>query len=678
MSRKKWNVAKVDKEAASRLSAQCNIDPFAALLLTSRNINTKEQVDDFFAQNPIFSDPFELIDMDKAVARIEKALDSGEKIAIYGDYDADGVTSSAILFLYLEMLGANVVSYIPDRNTEGYGMNCEALKKISDMGVSLIITVDNGVSAIKEAEYAASLGMDLVITDHHKVPDVLPKACAVVDAHRKDCPSKFKQWSGVGIAFKLICALSGGDDEDILDMYSDIITIGTIGDVVSLTGENRQIVKHGLKKINSADSCAIDALRHSAAATGKSLSSTAVAFTLVPRINAIGRVDNAKTAFELLICDSFDEAERLSSKIESANAERQRLESVITAEAEKQLAENEQMKYDRVLVLDGENWHGGVIGIVAARFVERYGKPCIIISKNEGSAKGSGRSIEGFSLYDAINSCSYMLTHFGGHTLAAGFSLESKDVPAFRKAVNDYAKTVKMPYPTVELDCKLRPEFIGADIIPIIEKLEPFGADNPQPLFGLFSMTLQQVSPIGGGKHLRLTLSKGQTTITALKFGMTAEKFPYKVGDLLDLAVRLEKNEYMGQTRVSIYIKDIRMSKTDDEKYLESVRLYEKVKRGERLSKEQAQKTLPDRKFVANVYRFVRDNEGWKADTDVLCYRLSDDGDNACKVLISLDALCELGIFKKSGDEIEVANTLIRVNLDDSSLLSYLKAVAES
>ena len=678
MSRKKWCVAQTNKDAASELSLSCNIDPFAALLLTSRGITTPSQAEEFFSKTGDFCDPYDLIDMDKAVERIERAVENGEKIAVYGDYDADGVTSSAILYLYLEMIGADVFCYIPDRNTEGYGMNKTALKELFDKGTKLIVTVDNGVSAIEEAQYAAELGMDLVITDHHKVGDILPEACAVVDAHRSDCPSPFKQWSGVGIAFKLICALSGGDYEDILDMYSDIITVGTIGDVVSLTGENRMIVKHGLKKINNGDSCGIEALRQSAHAGGKNLTSTSLAFTIVPRINAIGRVSKAEEAFNLLISDSAEDSARLAAIIENANAERQRLEQIITAEAEKQLLDNPQMIYDRVLVFDGIDWHGGVIGIVAARFVERFGKPCIVITSDGIEAKGSGRSIEGFSLYDAINSCSQMLTHFGGHTLAAGFGLYSKDIASFRKAVNDYAKTVQMPFATINIDCRLRPEIISADIIPVIEELEPFGAGNPQPLFGLYSMVLQSVNAIGGGKHLRLNLRKGNSNITALKFSTTAEQFPYVAGDVLDLAVRLEKNEYMGQTRVSIYIKDIRMSKTDDETYLNSLRLYEKIQRGERLLQSEALKALPDRKFVADVFRFVRDSGGWRFDSDVLCYRLGDSGENACKLLISLDVLCELGIFRKNGNEIEVANTLIRVNLDDSPLMTYLKTIAKN
>ncbi len=673
MSRKKWVTAKLDKELASSLSSQYGIDPFVSLLLVSRGITVESEIEDFFTDDYYFCDPFELKDMDKAVSRIEQALSSGEKIAVYGDYDADGVTSTAVLYRFFEMLGANVTYYIPDRNTEGYGLNKNAIKKLSEKGVNLIVTVDNGISAFEEAKYIKELGMSLVVTDHHKVGDTLPEAEAVVDAHRKDCPSVFKDWSGVGIAFKLVCALSDGEFEDALDSFADIIAIGTIGDIVPLTGENRALVKYGLKKINHGNNIGIESLKNSCSQSGKTLNSTSVAFSLVPRINAVGRIKEAEEAFKLLISEEAGTASMIAEQIEQSNAERQRLEQVIVKEAEKQLLDRPEMNYDRVLVFDGENWHGGVIGIVAARFVERFGKPCIVITSEGEDAKGSARSIDGFSLYEAISSCSSMLTRFGGHTLAAGFSLKSCDVEKFRKAINDYAKMSEMPFAKMNIDCRLRPEFISADIIPAIESLEPFGAENPQPTFGLFGLKLENITPIGNNKHLRLTLSKNGATITALKFSMTPENFPYVVGDTLDLAVRLEKNEYKGQTRVSIYIKEIRMSGTDDEKYLKSVRLYEKIKRGEKVSRNEAAFALPDRKTVADVFRFIRACGGFVFEADILCYRLGDDGSSACKILMSIDILCELGIFQKDGEKILPLDTKSKVNLEDSKLMSHLK-----
>ena len=677
MSRKKWLVSALDKELASDIAEEYDIDPFCSLLLVSRGITDDSEIFDFFSKECRLSDPFEIKDMDKAAARIRKAIEEKEKILIYGDYDADGVTSTALLYLYLKSENADVITYIPDRNSEGYGLNLDAVKEISEKGVKLIITVDNGISAFNEADYISSLGMDLVITDHHKASHTIPQAVAVVDPHRYDCPSEFKLWAGVGVAFKLVCALSDKTTDELLDLYSDLVTIGTIGDIVSLTGENRAIVKHGLKILNKTTRPGVKALKQIAGVDGKEINASTVAFSLVPRINAIGRISSAEEAFRLLISEEEGNALFYAQTVDSSNVTRQDVEKIISGEAEAQIRNNPEMLYDRVLIFSGENWHGGVIGIVAARLTQKYGKPCIVITDDGKEAKGSGRSIEGFSLYEAINSASHLLNHFGGHTLAAGFGLDSENIDDFKKAVQDYAKTVEMPFATVALDCKLKPEFISADVLDVISALEPFGAGNPQPMFGLFGMTLTSVQPIGGGKHLRLSLRRGNATVSALYFGVTLNDFPYDEGDILDLAVRLEKNEYMGQTKVSIYIKDVRMSGTDDDKYLRSVRLYEKLKRREKLSEKQIEFITPSRQNIADVFRFIRSNKGWKHDLDVLCYRLSSDGSDACRVLTAIDVLEELGIFRKNGNEILLADTECKVNLDDSKLLGYLKSLAE-
>ncbi|MBQ7005141.1 MAG: single-stranded-DNA-specific exonuclease RecJ [Clostridia bacterium] len=672
MSRKHWCINEIDKTLACSVADEFDIDPFAALLLVSRGITDGEKISDFFDNDAMLSDPFTFIDMDKAVERINRAIDCDEKIAVYGDYDADGVTATALLCEYLEMNGCDVVPYIPDRNGEGYGLNCNAVRSLCESGVSLIITVDNGISAHSEAEYIKQLGMDLVITDHHKVGETIPEAVAVVNPHRSDCPSDFKHFAGVGVAFKLVCALCG-DDEQALSMFADLVTIGTVGDIVSLTGENRLIVKKGLEMLENGSSLGIEALKEIAGVSGKTLTCSSVAFSLVPRINAMGRMGHASKALELLLCDNESLARSLAKEIDFANVRRQETEREITLQAQKQIEENPEMLNNRVLIFSGENWHSGVIGIVAARLVQKYGKPCLVITDDGTEAKGSARSIDGFSLYECISSAKHLLTHYGGHVLAAGFGMESRNLDEFKKAVEDYAKTVDMPFARIELDCRLRPEFISSEILSVIDALEPFGAGNPQPVFGLFGMTLTGIQPIGSGKHLRLTLKKGTTTLTGLLFGVTQEDFPYVQGDIIDLAVKLERNEYMGQVKVSIYIKEIRMSRTDDLLYLKSRRLYEKILRGDRLSKKEADFALPERQQLADVFRFIRNSGGWKFDTDVLCYRLGGDGSNACKVLLCIDVLCELGIFRKEGESVIPDNMQNKVNLEDSSLIQYLK-----
>lgn len=676
MSRKKWCVSPIDKELAFDISAEFGIDPFVALLLVSRGITDDEEISRFFSDECTLSDPYELKDMDKAVERINHAIASGEKIAIYGDYDADGVTSTALMYLFLKRVGCDVITYIPDRNSEGYGLNLKAIKSLCESGVSLIITVDNGISAFEEAKYIKSLGIDLVVTDHHKASAEIPEAVAVINPHRLDCPSEYKLWCGVGVAFKLICALAEGRDINCLEEYADIVCLGTIGDVVPLVGENREIVKYGLRLINEGKNEGIKALKKVSGVDEKILNATSVAFSLVPRINAIGRMSHASKAFELLMSEDLHQTVTAAELVDTSNQDRQEIEKKILIQAQQQIIDNPDMLCRRVLVFIGENWHAGVIGIVAARLVQQYGKPCFVITSDGETAKGSARSIDGFSLYDAVSSASHLLTHYGGHVLAAGFSLKSENLADFEKAMYDYAKTTEMPFATVQLDCRLRPEFINSDILPLISSLEPFGAGNPQPVFGLYGMSIASIQSIGGGKHLRLGIRKAECSLQALLFGVTAEQFPYIVGDVVDLAVKLERNEYMGQVRVSVYIKDIRMNGTDDDKYLKSVRLYERIKTKERINQKQAQFALVDRVQVAQVYKYIKAAGGWKNDIDVLCYRLGGDGSNACKVLLCIDILTELGIFQKKDGAVLLADVSKKVNLDDSKLLAHLKELA--
>ena len=672
MSRKQWCILPSDKDLAEDITEQYDIEPFLAHLLVSRGITDDMELEDFCFDNAMLLDPFELKDMDKAVERISQAVENGGKIAVYGDYDADGVTATALLYLYFRSLGIEVTTYIPDRNTEGYGLNMKAIKSLCEEGVELIITVDNGISAHKEAQYIKELGMDLVITDHHKATENLPEAVAVVNPHRHDCPSSYKDYCGVGVAFKLICALSDEDDEELLSRYADIVSLGTIGDVMPLIGENRKIVKAGLDLINEGINPGIRALKKVSSMKDKALSSTSVAFSLVPRINAIGRMAHAKKAFEVLVSDDEDSAVKKASEIDRSNADRQEKEREILTEVQRQIDENPEMLNERVLIFSGRDWHGGVIGIVAARLVGKYGKPCFVITDDGETAKGSARSIEGFSLYEAVSSASALLEHWGGHVLAAGFGMKSENVEDFRQAIYDYAKTVEMPFPQNIIDCRLRAAAVDADILPLIESLEPFGAGNPQPVFGLYGMTLTAVQPIGGGKHIRVTVRKGESTLTAVYFGVTPDRFLYQAGDTVDLAVRLEKNEYMSQVKFGVYINDIRMSGTDDLRYLRSVRLYEKLIRREALTQKQKEFLHISRQEIAEVYRYIKKCGGWYGDTDLLCYRLGDDGAGACKILTAIDILCELGIFKKENDGVSCTDTSVKVELENSALMQYV------
>ena len=614
---RKWEVRPLDKERAAAFAQTYGVPFFLAMLMNIRGLDDAAHLREFLGEGEPLSDPFLLKDMDKAAARITRAVDNMEKIAVYGDYDADGVTSTAMLYSYLETRGADVIFYIPQREGEGYGMNMGAVEYLKEQGVSLIVTVDNGISSVQEVARANELGIDVVVTDHHRPQAILPDAVAVVDAYRPDDTSPYKHFSGVGIAFKLLMALEdgAGDVEDLLEAYSDLAAIGTIGDIVPLTGENRTLIRAGLERLSQSDRPGVQALLENAGIAGKALTSTNVAFTLVPRINATGRMGAPERAVRLLISGYEEEAEVLSEEICADNEERRRVEAEIAEAAFADIEAKGYMK-DRVVVVDGENWHHGVIGIVASRVTERCGKPCMIISRGETEAKGSGRSIEGFSLFEAICACGDLLIKFGGHPMAAGITLKPENIEAFRKRINQYAAEhfPQMPTQTVTLDCKLNPAALSVSMAQSLTQLEPFGNGNPQPVFGLFNMELSNVTPVGGGGHLRLTLEKNGAVITAMRFNTKPEELPYHTGDKIDLAVQLEAREFRGQPSLTVIVRDMKFAAFNTEKNIASLASFEKWQRGEVLSAEDKNRLYPDRACLAAIYRALRTVNGKETD----------------------------------------------------------------
>ena len=614
---RKWEVRPLDKERAAAFAQTYGVPFFLAMLMNIRGLDDAAHLREFLGEGEPLSDPFLLKDMDKAAARITRAVDNMEKIAVYGDYDADGVTSTAMLYSYLETRGADVIFYIPQREGEGYGMNMGAVEYLKEQGVSLIVTVDNGISSVQEVARANELGIDVVVTDHHRPQEILPDAVAVVDAYRPDDTSPYKHFSGVGIAFKLLMALEdgAGDVEDLLEAYSDLAAIGTIGDIVPLTGENRTLIRAGLERLSQSDRPGVQALLENAGIAGKALTSTNVAFTLVPRINATGRMGAPERAVRLLISGYEEEAEVLSEEICADNEERRRVEAEIAEAAFADIEAKGYMK-DRVVVVDGENWHHGVIGIVASRVTERCGKPCMIISRGETEAKGSGRSIEGFSLFEAICACGDLLIKFGGHPMAAGITLKPENIEAFRRRINRYAAEhfPQMPTQTVTLDCKLNPAALSVSMAQSLTQLEPFGNGNPQPVFGLFNMELSNVTPVGGGGHLRLTLEKNGAVITAMRFNTKPEELPYHIGDKIDLAVQLEAREFRGQPSLTVIVRDMKFAAFNTEKNIASLASFEKWQRGEVLSAEDKNRLYPDRACLAAIYRALRTVNGQETD----------------------------------------------------------------
>lgn len=678
MSRKKWITAHIDKEMAAQVAENHSLDPFTALILVSRGITEYEDVEEFFDNDFSFCDPYLIADMDKAVERIEKAIENFEKICVFGDYDADGVTATALMYSYLSSRGADVMYYIPDRVSEGYGMNCGAIDKLREQGVKLIVTVDNGISAIEEIAYAKSLGIETVVTDHHQVGEELPDAVAVIDPHRSDCNLHFKDWAGVGVAFKVVSALEKGEYYEVLNNYADIIAVGTVADVVDLKDENRAIVKYGVAKINSNPCNGINALRQVAGVSERALNAVGVTYSLAPRINAAGRMESATMALKLLLCDSLSTALDIADEVDKCNRQRHDFENEIMEAAVAHIENNDQLKFSKVIVVCGEGWHHGVIGIVAARITEKYGKPSIVITFNGDEGTGSARSIEGFSVYDAIKSCEDMLTHFGGHTMAAGLGIKKENINEFFTRINGYAENLDDVVPTLLLDCKLNPAYIDASLVSSLETLEPFGAGNAQPLFGVFGVTLTSVKTVGEGKHLRLTFSKGNTQFTGMKFSTTLNDFPYREGDMVDLAVRIEKNEFRGEIKASVQIRDMRFSGIDEDKLFKSEALYGKYRHGDTLTAHEARFLTPSREFLLGVYGLLKQYKLWQYDIETMTIRAKCPIERYCTMLISTDVLCELGLIKRENGQLIFDGDGKKADLSQSKILEYLNKMQGS
>lgn len=682
---KYWKPEQLNKEQVKDIISEFGIPSIVAMLLSIRGINKYEDINSFLYENEELDDPFLLIDMDKATERIFKALQNNERICVYGDYDADGVTSTALLYDYLNSLDANVTYYIPSRESEGYGMNNSAVDKIYADKVKLIITVDNGVSAIEQIDYASSLGIDTVVTDHHTPPATLPNAVAVVNPHREDCMSEFKHLSGVGVVFKLIMALEDEhlDIASLLEKYSDITSLGTIGDIVSLTGENRIIVKNGLKNIKALNRIGINALLDSAGIKGNNkLTAGKVSFTLIPRINACGRLALSEKSVELLLTKDEIIATEIAAQLSEDNKNRQEIEKSILEEVLDYIEENPHLKYKRIMVISGNGWHQGVIGIVASRVKDIYGKPVIIITTDGDSAKGSGRSIEGFSLIDAITSCKDLLTHFGGHPMAVGLSINSSDIEEFSIRINQYAKQIgDMPLQTLKIDCKLNPKFLNTELAKSVAMLEPFGAGNPTPVFGLYNMCLKAVTPVGGGNHLRLTIQRSDTTLNAMLFFTTAKQFPYQVGEILDLAVTVDVSEYNNKQSLSVIIKEIKADNADTQLMLKHNQLYERLMDLDVLTPEEAKVLLPSREDFALVFKFLRREKVWQYPTDIICTRLNNGRINYGRLQVILTAMHQLALIDYSQNRGKTNITLLptqgKADLNSAKimrqLLSYIK-----
>ena len=675
MEEEPWSDAKY----SSVLSAQQKENALLAGILTARGITDPAEALTLLAGEEELSDPALLTDMDAACQRIWQAIDNGETIVVFGDYDVDGVTATALLYQHLKGMGATVKCMLPSREGDGYGLSRNAIQSIHDKGYQLIVTVDNGISAVEEAEFAAELGIDLIITDHHLPPETLPKAVAVVDPRRLDDTSPFKGLCGAGVAFKLCAALDGCPPEEMLDYCGDLAAVGTVADVMPLTGENRTLVKSGLRQLQNTDRPGLEALLEEVGLAGRPITAENISYAIAPRINAAGRMDSAVTALQLVLCEDPDRAEELAHKLNEINVKRQETELEIFKAAQVLLEQQPERLEDRVMLLWGRDWHPGVIGIVASRLVERTGRPVIVVTVDEhGECKGSGRSVPGFNLHACIGSCADLLIRYGGHAMAAGLSVREENLPELRRRLNEWAARECPVLHTAPLECDLpiHLDRVTVDSVRRIDALAPFGAENPTPVFLLQSAVVDGVYPVSEGRHSRLRLRQGNASVYAVWFGMPSEQLPYTMGDVVDAALNLSVYESARGAQLSGRILDLHPAGLGT-KLSEQAALVAALRRGTPLTAEQKTLITPDRSHIITVYRELQARRWHAEDLQPLCAKLGEE--NTGKTLVAVTALEQVGLIatvEKGGAKyLELVPAQGKKNLADAPILKCLEGM---
>ena len=652
MKMKRWVTAKPNLETVRSLARSCGFTPLAAAALCARGIDTPEAARAFLETDPAkLHDPMLLPDMAKARDTIRRAIEQGKKIAVFGDYDVDGVTSTCVMTRVLRSLGADVRHYIPDRLSEGYGLSMGAMDRLAQDGIGLIVTVDSGVSAFEEIARARELGMEVVVTDHHECREELPDANAVVNPKRADSTYPFAELAGVGVAFKLACALAGdGQQRAVLEQYADLVALGTVADVMPLIGENRIIVAAGLHRMAETQNVGLSMLLHESGQQGKRLTASTISFILAPRINAAGRLGHADMAAELFLTDDPRRAQTLAMALCEQNKQRQATENQILEQALQKLRREYDPLEDQVIVLAGEDWHHGVIGIVSSRICDRYACPTVLIALEDGIGKGSGRSVKGFNLYEALCDSAPLLERFGGHELAAGLTIREENIQQFHENMEAWAREHVNPQelmPILHIDCPIAPEFISTEATRGLDVLEPFGMGNPQPVFSMCDLLVEEITPISSDRHVRLTLSKDGQTYTAMLFGTGQGGCGFAQGNYVDAAFCLEINEYRGRCSVQLVIRDIQLSTCEvmaDQKILN---LYNRFMSDGALTAREARVLLPERRDLVAVWRHIlsRSEDGWLSVPDgALSRRVSWESRreiNIGKLLVCLDVFSE-------------------------------------
>lgn len=703
MKEKEWIINSYDDKKVFNLSKELGISNVLSKLLIKRGYELPDNAKAFLKKDlDTFYSPFLMKDVEIGAKLLLDAIKQKKRILIWGDYDVDGVTSVTVLLKYILSIGGICDYYIPKRQDDGYGLNNRVIAEYIESGIELLVTVDSGITAINEVKFAKDEGLDVIITDHHECREILPDADAVINPKRADCSYPFKELAGVGVVFKLICAVEQLYNNctnyqaaaKLIKEYSEFIAIGTIADVMPIISENRLIVSRGLSAIESTENMGLKALVEESGITNnlskhKKVSSATVGFILAPRINAAGRMETSKIAVDLFMTQSHEEAAILASRLSEINKQRQLLETESLNSALNKIHMQCNLKEDKILVLDDDNWHHGIVGIVSSRITEKYNLPSILISfKNEildsdpEIGKGSARSIKGMNLVKSLSSCSELLQKFGGHELAAGLSISRSNLPEFRKKINEYAKkafeNVSL-VKTLDADCEISPEEMNLKLANEINKLEPFGLSNPVPVFVMQNLKISSIIPIGDGKHTKLILEKNGQTNIALLFGTPAYTFNFAEGDFVDAAFNVDVNNFKNQQSVQMILRDIRPAKIDRDILTQHLFMYNNILLNEEYGINQndiptrtefAQVYTTLKELISNARNFTENYELYVPYLAKLAYKKYSNSIPLYKVLIILDVLCETDLITVS----ESSNTLYK-NIECNSVFAQKNKV---
>lgn len=655
---KKWNFIKYNDDLVDSLSKEMGLPKFLSCLFVDL-----KKYDDSITNN--------FFDVEKLKKRIDKAEKNFEKVCIFGDYDVDGITSTIMFYSYLCEKNIDVMYKLPSRYDEGYGLTNNVIDELKKYGVNLIITVDNGISAVNEISYAKKVGIDVVVTDHHKIPDVLPDTDIIINPHI-DGFYEYQDFAGVGVVFKIIQALEKDnvDTETLIEKYGDLFCLGTIGDVVPITGENKLLVKKSINQVKNSKRPGMIALLEGKV-FGPELDGTEIAFGIIPVLNACGRMDSPEVAINLLLSETIDEARYFLSIASKMNEERKNSCNEIFNDVKEKIL-NEQLYNNHIIFASSEKWSHGLIGVVSSVVSSKFGKPCFLFSIMDDKVRGSARSIEGFDICDCITHCSNLLEKYGGHPMAAGVTLKKENLHKFQEKILSFCNSYDMPFSSIDINSVISLQDVSTSTLDEIQKLSPFGSCNREPIFAILNVKLTRVSSIGSGRHIKIYFEKDGKSGNAVFFGICYYEFLFKVGDLVDLAVRIKANYFSGKKDAVLHIVDVKYSNFDSDRFIEGKRRFEDF-----ISdiKPFPEEEIPNKEDFSVVFKFIKDNHEYRFfRIDKLCMNLSNI--SPLKIYTILEIFSELKVMdiKKYGENYEVSmNKIKKVNLNDSYIFSKIR-----